>query len=209
MKEGYFISLEGPDGAGKTTQLARLGEAAQKLGIVPVYTREPGGTPVGDAVRRILLDPSFREMVPLTEVFLFAAARAQLFHEVVGPALSAGGLVLCDRFIDSTLAYQVYGGKMDFEFVLEANLKAVHGRLPDKTFILDIEPATGLARRGENVADRVEQKPLAFHSRVREGFLELARRFPERIVVLNGTLPEAEVFSIIWKHIGPELERLR
>jgi dTMP kinase len=209
MKKGYFISLEGPDGAGKTTQGLRLATTARALGIETILTREPGGTRLGDAVREILLEPAFREMVPLTEVFLYAAARAQLYHEVIAPGLAAGNFLLCDRFIDSTLAYQVYGGRMDFSFVLQANLRAIYGRMPDKTFVLDLDPASGLARRGAGAADRVEQKPLSFHSRVREGFLLLARQFPERIVVLDGSLPPDELAAIIWSNVGPELEKLR
>jgi dTMP kinase len=209
MKKGFFISLEGPDGAGKTTQLTRLGEKAAGWGIDILYTREPGGTAVGDAVRQILLDPAYSEMVPLTEVFLYAAARAQLHHQVLAPALAAGRLILCDRFIDSTLAYQVYGGQMDYEFVLQANLRAIHGRVPDITFILDVDPACGLARRDGRIADRMEQKPLEFHERVRNGFLSLARIFPERIVVIDGSLPENQVASIIWEHVYKDLDRLR
>jgi dTMP kinase len=209
MKKGYLISLEGPDGAGKTTQLTCLGEKAEACGINVLYTREPGGTPVGDAVRKILLDPVFGEMVPLTEVFLYAAARAQLYHQRVGPALETGRLILCDRFIDSTLAYQAYGGKLDFDFVLQTNLKAVQDRLPDKTFILDIDPACALARRSVLMADRVEQKPLEYHNRVRDGFLALAHTYPERIVVVDGTMPEEKLASIIWEHVREDLERLR
>ena len=209
MKKGYFVSLEGPDGAGKTTQGIRLATTVRALGIETILTREPGGTTLGDAVRKILLDPTFQEIVPLTEVFLYAAARAQLYHEVIAPGLAAGNFLLCDRFIDSTLAYQVYGGKMDFNFVLQANLRAIEGRLPDKTFVLDLEPASGLARRGAGAADRVEQKPLSFHGRVREGFLLLARQFPERIVVVDGSLPPDELAAIIWRNVSPELEKLR
>jgi len=209
MKKGYFISLEGPDGAGKTTQGLRLATTARALGIETILTREPGGTRLGDAVREILLEPAFREMVPLTEVFLYAAARAQLYREVIEPGLAAGNFLLCDRFIDSTLAYQVYGGEMDFSFVLQANLRAIEGRLPDKTFVLDLDPASGLARRGDGAADRVEQKPLSFHCRVREGFLLLARQFPERIVVVDGSLPPDELAAIIWGNVSHELEKLR
>lgn len=209
MKKGYFVSLEGPDGAGKSTQGLRLAAAARALGVETILTREPGGTSLGDAVREILLEPAFREMVPLTEVFLYAAARAQLYHEVIAPGLAAGNFLLCDRFIDSTLAYQAYGGKMDYSFVLQANLRAIHGRLPDKTFVLDLDPASGLARRGVGAADRVEQKPLSYHSRVREGFLLLARKFPERIVVLDGSVPPDEMAAVIWNIVGPELEKLR
>lgn len=208
MKQGYFITLEGPDGAGKTTQLTRLLAAAAKMGIEAVSTREPGGTPVGDAVRKILLDPGFGEMVPLTEVFLYAAARAQLFHECIGPSLRQGKLVLCDRFIDSTLAYQAYGGDMDFDFVLQANMQAIGGRLPNRTFILDINPEAGLSRRDRALADRIERKSLAFHNRVRSGFLALAERYPQRILVIDGTLSEEDVFAVIWRHVRPELEKL-
>ena len=208
MKQGYFITLEGPDGAGKTTQLTRLLSAATHLGIETVRTREPGGTPVGDAVRKILLDPDFGEMVPLTEVFLYAAARAQLFHECIGPSLRQGKLVLCDRFIDSTLAYQAYGGDLDFDFVLQTNMQAIGGRLPNRTFMLDINPEAGLSRRDRALADRIEQKSLTFHNRVRSGFLALSQRYPQRIVVIDGTLSEDEVFAVIWRHVRPELEKL-
>lgn len=209
MKQGFFVTLEGPDGAGKTTQLARLSEKAKEWGIKTVCTREPGGTPVGDAVRKILLEPSFGEMVPLTEVFLYAAARTQLMCEVVLPALNDGKFVLCDRFIDSTLAYQVYGGGMDFRFVWHANLAAIQNRLPDMTFVLDVEPERGLSRRGALQPDRVEQKPLEFHRKVRQGFLALAERFPQRIYVIPGMLPEEEVCRAIWDKVAPKLDSLR
>jgi dTMP kinase len=208
MRQGYFITLEGPDGAGKTTQLALLGENAAALGIDLLFAREPGGTAVGDAVREVLLNPAFEEMVPLTEVFLYAAARAQLYRQILAPALAEGRLILCDRFIDSTLAYQVYGGQMDYDFVLQANLKAIDGRMPDKTFLLDIEPSCGLTRGAVRCADRMERKPLAFHQRVRNGFLELARSFPGRIVVVDGMQHPRQVAAQIWEHVRPDLEKL-
>jgi dTMP kinase len=207
-RQGVFISLEGPDGAGKTTQLQRIAQKAGELGIKTVCTREPGGTAVSDAVREVLLDPRFGEMTPLTEVFLYAAARAQLYSEVIAPALSAGKLVLCDRFIDSSLAYQVFGGGIDWDFVLSINVKAVQERLPDRTFILDLPPATGLTRRAGVAADRIEQKSLAFHSRVRQGFLEVAARFPERIAVIDGTPDADEVFRTIWNGVTPFIDRI-
>lgn len=206
-RQGVFISLEGPDGAGKTTQLQRIAQKAVELGVETVCTREPGGTAVSDAVREVLLEPSFREMTPLTEVFLYAAARAQLYSEVIAPALSAGKLVLCDRFIDSSLAYQVFGGGIDWDFVLSINLKAVQERLPDRTFILDLPSATGLSRRDGVAADRIEQKPLAFHSRVRQGFLEVAARFPQRISVVDATPDPDEVFRNIWNGVRPLIAR--
>jgi dTMP kinase len=140
-------------------------------------------------------------MIPLAEAFLYAAARAQLFHQVIGPALGQGGLVLCDRFIDSSLAYQAYGGSVDIDFVLDINLKAIQGHLPDRTFILDLPPESGLARRGISVADRVEQKSLEFHKRVRAGFLAISLRFPDRVVVVDASLSEDEVFSTIWHNV--------
>lgn len=208
MKRGYFLSLEGPDGAGKTTQLKRLAAAVARLGYDVLLTREPGGTAVGDAVREILLNPAFGEITPLAEVFLYAAARTQLVRQVIDPALREGKVVLCDRFIDSTLAYQVFGGGMEWDFVLSVNMQAVGGRLPDRTFILDIDPQTGLSRRGSACADRMEQKPLPFHERVRSGFLALAEYFPRRITVIDGTLPQDDVFAEIWRSVHPAVTAL-
>jgi len=203
-KEGTLISLEGPDGAGKTTQAAYLAALAREKGLEVISTREPGGTPLGDVVRAVLLDPSFAEMVPLTEVFLYAAARAQLFDQVIAPALKQGVLVLCDRFIDSSLAYQAYGGNVDLEFVWGVNLAAIKDRVPDRTFILDLPPEQGFSRlfgRG----DRVEQKPISFHRRVRSGYLALAERFPERITVVDATLPPEQVRAVIREAVTPFL----
>lgn len=208
MKRGYFVSLEGPDGAGKTTQIGRMTAMAEKMGIATYQTREPGGTKIGAAIRDLLLNPLYKEMTPLTEMFLYTAARAQLMRESIIPALNEGKLVLSDRFVDSTLAYQAFGGQLDFDFVLETNLKATGGLLPDKTIILDIEPETGLLRCRHKAADRVEQKPLDFHRRVRAGFLELARLYPQRVVVVDGSLSEDEVFEVIRAHIAPSLEIL-
>jgi dTMP kinase len=203
-RQGLLISLEGPDGAGKTTQAANLAALARKAGPEIISTREPGGTLLGDAVRSVLLDPAFTEMAPLTEVFLYAAARAQLFEQVIQPALQQGSLVICDRFIDSSLAYQAYGGGVDFDFVLNVNLAAVRGRWPDRTFILDVPPEEGLKRLSGR-SDRVEQKPLSFHRRVRDGFLALAQRYPERITVVNAALPSEQVRLLIREAIMPFL----
>ncbi|HZK25211.1 MAG TPA: dTMP kinase [Oscillospiraceae bacterium] len=209
MQKGYFITLEGPDGAGKTTQLARLYAAASAAGLTVVSTREPGGTPVGDAIRGILLDPHYGEIIPLTEALLYAASRAQLVKEVIKPALAAGKLVLCDRFIDSSLAYQSFGGGLDFDFVWRTNLAAVDGCLPDKTFILNINPQVGLARRGAAAADRMEQKSLAFHQRVQQGFLQLAQQFPERLTVIEAERTAPEVFKEIWQQVAAAVTSLR
>jgi dTMP kinase len=204
---GILISLEGPDGAGKTTQIELLSARASHAGFKTLKTREPGGTPLGDDVRAILLNPRYQEMKPLTEVFLYAAARAQLFGQVIEPALSRGELVLCDRFIDSSLAYQAYGGGIDFDFVLQLNMEAIKGRLPDHTFILDLPPQRGLTRRPAATADRVEQKPLGFHNLVRSGFLALCEQFPSRITVIDATLPIESVSAQIWDVVVPVLRR--
>lgn len=205
-KKGILVSLEGPDGAGKTTQINLLAQKAAELGFSPLFTREPGGTPVGDAIRSVLLDPRYKEMTALSESFLYAAARAQLFAQVIKPALDRGQLVLCDRFIDSSLAYQAYGGGLDPEFVLNINLEAVGGRLPDKTFLLDLPPEVGLARRMGNRADRIEQKSLSYHRKVRDGFLAVASRFPERVAVIDATQSPEKVFSLIWKELAQLLQ---
>lgn len=205
MKKGVFITLEGLDGAGKTTQINLLSAKAQALGIATVTTREPGGTALGDAIRKILLDPSYKEMLPLTEAFLYAASRAQHVAEVIRPALAAGKLVICDRFYDSSLAYQAFGGGLAFEFVRYINEEAVKDCKPDCTFILDLEPRVGQARKGQMKADRIEQKALAFHERVREGFLQLAQKQPERITVLDATESPEAIFNAIWAKVAPLL----
>jgi len=207
-RRGYFISLEGPDGAGKTTQLARLAASVQAMGLPVTGTREPGGTALGDAVRAILLDPAYREMAAMAEVFLCAAARAQLHQEVIKPALLRGEVVLCDRFLDSSLAYQAYGGGVELDFVLEVNLKATERQLPDHTFLLDLPPEAGLARRSGNSKDRMELKSREFHRRVRKGFLALSARFPERITVVDASLTEDEVADFIWRQCQPALRTL-
>jgi dTMP kinase len=205
-RRGYFISLEGPDGAGKTTQQKILARAAQSLGLTVTCTREPGGTALGDAVRAILLDPAYRNMTILTEVFLYAAARAQGYQEIIGPALQRGEVVISDRYLDSSLAYQAYAGGADEHFVLDVNLKATEQCLPDRTFLLDLPPQAGLARRAACHRDRMELKPTEFHRRVREGFLLLATRFPERIIVVDAALPEDEVADFIWRQCRPVLQ---
>lgn len=207
-RRGCFISLEGPDGAGKTTQQKILAQAVQSLGLQVTCTREPGGTMLGDAVRAILLDPSYRNMTVYAEVFLYAAARAQGYREIIGPALRRGEVVISDRYLDSSLAYQAYAGGIDENFVLDVNLKATEQCLPDRTFLLDLPPQAGLARRAACHRDRMELKPPEFHQRVREGFLSLATRFPGRITVIDASLPAGEVADLIWRQCRTVLQSL-
>lgn len=190
---GLFLTLEGPDGAGKTTQGTRLVEYLRRAGLPVVSSREPGGTAIGERIRQLLLDETHREMAPVTEMLLFAASRAQFVREVVEPALAKGVTVLSERYVDASLAYQGYGRGIDVALVRRVNEVATGGLLPDLTLLLDIDPAVGLQRARtaggkEGVAgrgDRLEQETLAFYERVRAGFLQLARESPQRIVVID------------------------
>ncbi|MCW2276999.1 dTMP kinase [Heliophilum fasciatum] len=172
---GLFITFEGVDGAGKTTQAALVAEAFRRSGRKVLQTREPGGTPVSEAVRRLLLDPQY-QVDPLAEVLLYEAARAQLVAEVIRPALEAGEVVICDRFIDSTLAYQGYGRGMDCAMLELLNDRATAGLRPQVTLVLDVNPREGQARTGQRPADRMELAGYDFQVRVQQGFRELAAK---------------------------------
>ena len=188
---GFFITLEGPDGAGKGTQGRRLVEHLRRAAVDVLNTREPGGTPIGERIRQALLDDSHREMAAETEMLLFAASRAQFVREVVRPALARGTTVLSERYVDASLAYQGFGRGLDVGLVRTVNDVATGGLLPDLTLLLDIDPAVGLervqaaGRAGAAGGDRLEQETLAFHQRVRAGFLQLARESPKRFVVID------------------------
>lgn len=186
-----FITFEGIEGAGKTTLIAGLAAELPSIGADVVVTREPGGTLFGDAVRTIFIDPRMR-IDPLSEAFLMNASRAQLVVETIAPALKTGAIILCDRFFDATVAYQGYGRGLDIEMLIRLSLIATQSIAPDITFLLDIDARLSHERvSARGSADRVEREDEAFHTRVREGYLELAQRF-NRIVVLDGTLaPDA------------------
>ncbi|MDR7521265.1 MAG: dTMP kinase [Armatimonadota bacterium] len=203
-RRGLFVTVEGPEGAGKTTHARRLYETFK--GAIPlVLAREPGGTPVGEAIRAILLDERFRGMSAEAEMLLFAASRAQYVAEVVLPNLEAGICVLSERFADASIAYQAYGRGLPVEVVRRVNEVATRGLRPDLTLLLDIDPAAGLARArqagGKDApagrGDRLEQEDLAFHQRVRAGFLQLAREEPSRVLVFDGGLPRDEVHAAL------------
>jgi dTMP kinase len=183
-----FVSFEGPDGSGKTTLAKNVAERLRDDGRDVVLTREPGGTELGERVRELLLHGE--DVAPWAEAALFAAARAQHVAEVIRPALERGATVLCDRYVDSSLAYQGLARGLGLERVLELNLVAVGGLLPDRTFVLTVDQSTQAARMG-SVLDRIERDP-SFRARVDAAFRELAERWPERIVVLDGALsPDA------------------
>ena len=182
---GYFITFEGAEGAGKSTQIRNAVAFLKKKGYSVVMLREPGGTSISEAIRAILLDKNNKEMAHATELLLYLAARAQIVREKILPALKKGKVVICDRFEDSTRAYQGFGRKIPLKAIEEAS-KLVRGSLkPDLTFVLDIDIAKGLKRGGRH--DRIEREALSFHQRVRKGFLALAKKFPRRMTVLNAS----------------------
>jgi dTMP kinase len=178
-----FVTFEGLDGCGKTTQAARLAESLAREGADVVLTREPGGTPLGEAIRDLVLHGD--HVAPWAEAALYAAARAQHVDQVIRPALERGATVVCDRYVDSSAAYQGAGRGLGLEAVLELNLRAVEGLLPDRTFLVELDAATALARVGGK-GDRIERAGAEFWPRVVEGYRELAGRFPERFVVVDG-----------------------
>lgn len=198
-----FITVEGIDGSGKSTQLKLLAEWLQFLGREIVITREPGGTLLGEEIRRLLLTAGPESIVPQAECLLYAAARAQLVARVIRPALARGALVLSDRFSDSTLAYQVAGRGLERRWVEKVLEGATGGLRPDLTFLFDISPYKARARKGE--ADRLEKEDLEFFHRVREGYLALAHQEPERIVVIRGDLPPAEVQAEVRRYVAERL----
>jgi dTMP kinase len=180
-----FVTFEGLDGSGKSTQIERLRAALAAEGREVVTAREPGGTALGERIRELVLHGE--EMAPWTEALLYAAARAELVAEVIAPALERGADVLLDRYLDSSVAYQGVGRGLGLDEVLELNLLAVRGLLPDRTFVLAVDAATSRERVGVD-PDRIERADDAFHARVAAGYEELASLFPERIVVLDGSL---------------------
>ena len=204
---GRLIAFEGVEGAGKSTQLELLRQALEgRRGDPPVdrsrevvVTREPGGTPAGERVRALLLDPEV-ELGPRAEALLFAAARAELVAEVIRPALERGAVVLCDRYLDSSLAYQGDARGLGRGPVEEVNRFATGGLLPDLVVLLDLDPASGLRRRSGEL-DRIEAQDLAFHRRVRQAFCDLAAANPGRFAVVDGAAPVAEVAEIGRAHV--------
>lgn len=185
-----FITFEGPEGSGKTTQMQQLASYLQQQGCDVLCTREPGGSRIGDRVREILLDPDHIEMARVTEFLLFSAARAQHVQEVIQPYLDRGGVVLCDRYADSSLAYQGYGNQLDLAILCLITRFATGRLTPDLTLYLDIDVVEGLRRKvgGEGDAwNRIEQKGIAYHQRVRAGYLEMIAEEPQRWVRLDAS----------------------
>ena len=188
MATGRFITFEGIEGSGKSTQIQLLAEHLERQGCEVRILREPGGTAVGDRIRAILLDSSLDSLCDVSEMLLFAASRAQLVREAVRPALDAGKTVLCDRFVHSSLAYQGHARELGRERVYAANREALDGVLPEVVVLLDIDPDEALGRaRARSDLDRIEAEDMAFHARVRAGFLAEAQADPERFVLVSAS----------------------
>ncbi|WP_035485939.1 dTMP kinase [Alicyclobacillus contaminans] len=208
-----FITFEGIDGAGKSTQIGRLQHRLQSQGQKVLCTREPGGTTLGDGLRTLLLTPTDTPMVPQAEALLYAASRAQVVHQVILPALARGEMVLCDRYVDASLAYQAAGLGLPWEDVWQMNQLATSHLQPDLTFLFDIPVATSLDRvrkvRGEGGPDRIEQRDEAYFTRVREAFLRIAKEHPERVVTLDASKAPDELEQEIWKVVANRLETRR
>ena len=211
MARGVFISFEGGEGCGKSTQIRRLAERLESLGNSILLTREPGGTEIGEQLRELLqFSKAGEAMTPETELLLFAASRAQLVREKIAPALAEGRIVLADRFLDSTTVYQGVARRLDPARVAEINQFAVGGCEPDLTFVLDLDPGIARERLRERGAaagarDRMENQPAAFYEAVREGYLRLARETPGRVRLIDAAQPEAAIFLEIWKQLATRL----
>lgn len=187
-RSGTFVTFEGVEGSGKSTQLRLLAQRLEVAGMPVRVVREPGGTKAGEAIRAVLLDPEHYGLDARAELLLYEASRAQLVAEVVAPALEAGEVVLCDRFFDSTTAYQGYARGLPLDEIQELNTAATGGLVPDLTVVIDIDPAHALtrARTASGRPDRLEQEDESFHERVRAGFLAIARHEPQRVIVVSG-----------------------
>jgi dTMP kinase len=199
--KGIFITFEGTEGSGKSTQIVLLANFLKSRGLRVVLTREPGGTVIGDQVRKILLDPTHTALDPKAELLLYAASRAQHLYEIILPALASGMIVLCDRFSDATLAYQGYGRGLDTGMIRELDRMVCVETRPDLTLLFDLDAALGIARaqgrnasRGLETEARFENEELAFHERVRQGYRTLAAREPDRIRIVDAS-PAQEVVA--------------
>lgn len=201
-----FITFEGVEGSGKTTQIQRLKKYLTQIGIPCKVTREPGGCPISERLREILLNPDHREMVPTSELLLYEAARAQHVKEAIKPFLKKGGVVLCDRFSDATLAYQGYGRRIDLKRIERLNQLSSQGIKPDVTFLLDCPSDVGLKRAlnrnrtlKQEKEERFEKEKIQFHRRVRKGYLAIAKKEPRRVKVIDTRVGEDRVFEKIRK----------
>ena len=211
-RRGLFLTFEGPDGSGKSTQARLLAERLRAEGREVLETVEPGGTPIGREIRRILLDPTNQELRPTTELLLMFAARAQNVEQWILPALDEGKIVVCDRFTDSSIAYQGAGRGLGWKTVLDLDRIACHGLVPDLTLCIDIDTETGLARAhsrnrtgGGKQESRLDEQSVDFHEKARAAYHELARREPARFRLINGDAKPEEIAARVWEIVRPIL----
>jgi len=210
-KRGIFITFEGPEGSGKSTQLRMLGKKLRGKNRPVLETAEPGGTPIGLQIRRVLLDAKNQELCPTAELLLMFAARAQNIDQAILPALATGHIVLCDRFTDSTLVYQGAARGLGAEVVYEVDRIACRGLVPDLTLVIDIDVETGLARahrrneRAQDVETRLDEQSLEFHHKVRAAYQQLAEDEPKRVKVIDGSREEADVAQSVLNAVQPLL----
>jgi dTMP kinase len=202
-RPGCFIALEGGEGAGKSTQEKLLAQALADLGHPVLRTREPGGTPAGEAIRTVVLSPQYEGLDERAEALLFAAARGEHVARVIRPALDRGDVVICDRYLDSSVAYQGHGRGLGAQRIRDLSLWATHDLLPDVTVLLDIDPVVGLSRVSD--PDRLEAEPLAYHEHVRDAFLVIAADEPQRFLVLDATAPVDELAAAILERVLAQL----
>ena len=207
MSRGAFITFEGSEGSGKSTHSRLLCAYLKKRGLSVVFVREPGSTPIGEKIRKILLDKENDRMAMETEMLLYMASRAQLVKEIILPALKARKVVICDRFLDSTLAYQGYGAGLDLDTIKDVGRFATLSVKPDLTIFLDIDAKAGLSRKGKT-KDRIEERPVSFHQRVRLGYRKLAEREPGRIKIVGVNHSKAKTQTQIRGFVEKALCRL-
>jgi dTMP kinase len=210
-RRGLFITFEGPEGSGKSTQLRALGKRLRGMGLAVLETAEPGGTPIGIQIRKVLLDAKNQELSPTAELLLMFAARAQNVDQWILPALAAGQIVLCDRFTDSTLVYQGAARGLGAEVVYDVDRIACRGLVPDVTILIDIDAETGLERahrrntRAECAETRFDEQSLDFHRKVRAAYHQLAEDEPRRVHLIDGSRSEIQIAEEVWKLIQPIL----
>ncbi|MBO8464071.1 MAG: dTMP kinase [Firmicutes bacterium] len=200
--QGILISIEGPDGAGKTTQISLLKQYLEQKGFSCILTREPGGTKISEKIRHLILDKENSKMGAVTEMLLYSAARAQLVHEVIRPALEEGKVIICDRYVDSSAVYQGIARNLGVDTVYEVNEYAIQGIWPDLTIHLDLEAEEGIRRKkNQTELDRMELETMDFHKKVCEGYRTLAKRNPDRIKTINAMLSVEEIHEAIKKQL--------
>ncbi|MDD5312611.1 MAG: dTMP kinase [Dehalococcoidia bacterium] len=205
-RTGLFITFEGGEGCGKSTQAKILYRKMQEADIPCILTQEPGGTPLGNEVRDLLKTKRPLNIYPKTELLLFAACRAQIVTEVIQPSLDSGKTVICDRFADSTTVYQGFGRGLDLNLIQNINDLATHGLKPDLTILLDMRPQISLQRKSNRMNDRFDTEDILFHQKVREGYLELAKQDPARWLTIDGKQPVDTISLLIWQKVNGLLQ---